>query len=137
MPNPLEALKKASSIGADPDAEMIHNPHNWTRAEMPLAPGAIGGMTDSLKGLFRFSPANEAVMESMYQRANPVFRGLEESGAFSGSRTINPAAPVRETLGELNPEFTPTGGEGLYNIAKAGLKYVPKGEDLVRYLGGK
>lgn len=32
------------------------------------------------------------------------------------------AAPVAETLGEMSPEFTPAGGEGLYNVARGGVR---------------
>lgn len=32
------------------------------------------------------------------------------------------AAPVAETLGEMAPDFTPVGGEGLYNVAKGATR---------------
>lgn len=32
------------------------------------------------------------------------------------------AAPVAETLGEMAPDFTPVGGEGLYNVARGGVR---------------
>lgn len=53
-------------------------------------------------------------------------------GAIQGLAKYFPAAseastytgPIQETLGETDPMFTPVGGEGLYNIAKTGIKSI-------------
>ena len=44
-------------------------------------------------------------------------------GAFNpASEASTYTGPVAETLGETDPFHTPVGGEGLYNVAKAGLR---------------
>ena len=50
-------------------------------------------------------------------------RGLLGRGTGKlASEASHRLAPVVETLGERNPMFTPLGGEGLYNVARQGLK---------------
>ena len=54
--------------------------------------------------------------------------GLLDSGAAGGASEAAGALaprmfnPVAETLGEVAPDFTPVGGEGLYNAGKAAAK---------------
>lgn len=87
MPNPLDALKKASGIGPDPLRSGVH-----LQGGMPMPP-----VTSMLAGL---------------RDAMPMISEASER-----------IAPVAETLGEINPQFTPAGGEGLYNVAKEGIKH--------------
>lgn len=116
---------------------------------LPLAKSglsALQGLREALPTSFPTSmesvkdmlhPGSIKYMDSQFEANNPLFRKLEESGMFSGPRTTSGLqSPPAETLGESNPEFTPVGAESLYNYAKAGLKHVPKAEELVRYLGG-
>jgi len=164
MPNPpLDALRKATSIGPDP--QDINNPEAWKLGVMPFLPslagigrgvvGAAGRLRNVLgplvgrslpevsnvvpgassavlEGLQRASqsardlmnnPSAMNMMDRLYQEANPIFRGLEESGTFAGPRTVGGLRhmPVAETLGEVSPEFTPQGGEALYNVGKGAL----------------
>lgn len=90
--DPQAAWQKASSIGADPIAEAIHNPNNWLRGEMPLVSGAVPGMQWLLK-LLKIAPST------------PI-----------ASPPSNFA-----TLGEKLPEFTPVGGEEALNAGRRGL----------------
>lgn len=81
-----------------------------------------------------FNPQQVKNMEAMYQEANPVFRGMQEAGEFSGPRTTsgigasygvpkpNYSGPMK-SLGELDPSMTPMGGEELFN---AGQPPMPK-----------
>lgn len=55
----------------------------------------------------------------------PSVQGGASSGASGASQAL-------ETLGEMSPEFTPQGGEGMLNWARQGLKAVPKAQDLIR-----
>lgn len=147
MPNPLDALKKAQSIGPVTPGNRFNIPaDSIKRGEMVALPGE--GAIGALKGLYQKSGIIPEVMESMYQRANPVFKRLQDAGMFAGDRTAGAAAsagsravqsapraipnlaseasyraaPVRETLGEINPEFTPMGGEGLFNVGKEAVQ---------------
>lgn len=153
MPGPLNALRKSQSIGPDPYAA---DPSQISRGEMATMPG-IGGVMAGLKSLFRrptpaarMAPQIEplpahavGMMDKMYEQANPVFKRMQQAGAFGGDRTVgswaqaSPRAyraapraseasyridPVQETLGEINPEFTAVGGEGLYNTGKEAMR---------------
>lgn len=133
--NPLNALKKASSISAGPRVpgqDEYGNNIPVSQGVMPFPDvaslpfagkvgEAISGLAKSAPKILGFSPETEAVMNSMYQKANPVFKGLEEAGQFAGDRTTGSLRPVMP-LGASNPEFTPVGEEGLYGLAKAGLR---------------
>lgn len=90
------------------------------------APGAIGALSkwsaDDLLG----NPSSMAVMDRMYKSANPTFQQLNKGGMFSGPRNVGnlygPTAKAAETLGEGVAEFTPVGGEAMYNVARQGLQ---------------
>lgn len=62
--NPLEALKKATSIGPNPSAD----PDNWMRGEVPLGP---------LKGLAAATTKLPKVLEDIFAK-NPAARGVYE-----------------------------------------------------------
>lgn len=154
MPNPIDALRKASSIGPDPRAV---DPSQISRGEMAIGPGSLSGAIAGLRGLFaRPAPIRQVAaqiepltagatqrMEQMYQQANPTFRRLQDAGMFGGDRTVGswsqaaPRAPravprasetssrmtpVQETLGEMRPDFTPVGGEDMYNVGKRAVQ---------------
>lgn len=99
-----------------------------------VAPGAIEGLMGAIEGPSSAAdmahPGAQAKMESMYQEANPTFRKLEDSGMFGGDRSVGgihqipPRPPAMETLGEVNPEFTPLGGEGLFNSGRGMEDYM-------------
>ena len=148
MPNPLDALRKAQHIGPDP----IGPNAPVAQGVMPMLPAIQGllGLFKAPEAVARVAPQIEPLsagavqrMEQMYQRANPVFKRLQEAGAFAGDRTVGswpqvvsgasravPAAseassriaPVMETLGETHPDFTPVGGEGLYNVGREAVR---------------
>lgn len=159
--NPLNALKKASSISSNPSSP---DPSLISRGQMPVPPwgsimsgvgqaaqGAATAAPEALQGLAKavpsgiqqLGPETTNVMNRMYQVANPAFKALQDAGTFIGDRTTGllqslpkvaqaavPAGseastytgPVAETLGEVDPFHTPVGGEGLYNVARAGLR---------------
>jgi hypothetical protein len=99
MPNPLDALKKAQTITATPSdkirAQISDTPITQGMMSMPPA-GALEGLLGSLRGWL------------------PGAAKVAQAGSEASTY-----APVAETLGEVNPEFTPTGGEGLYNVGKS------------------
>ena len=77
MPNPLDALKKAQTIGPEPQV---------MRAEMPLVAGgsmALKGLTSAMD---LSKPTAKIIAERMFQQAHPVFKKLQEAGAFAGDR---------------------------------------------------
>lgn len=87
---------------------------------------ALNRAAPSIKPL---SPGNVGMMDKMYAQSNPVFKGLEKAGAFGGERSTFSSAPqamapkigqAGETAGEFASEFTPRGGEDMYNIARGG-----------------
>lgn len=94
--NPMEALRKARS----PQPELAAKLGPVTQSGMPMLPGV--GAFSGLKGLAE--------------------GGLEKVAPAASSWLGKASQPVAETLGETNPMFTPVGGEGLYNVAKQGLK---------------
>jgi hypothetical protein len=47
---------------------------------------------------------------------------------------INRIRPVMETLGERGAEFTPVGGEALYNLGKGGLNAINKAGSMLERL---
>lgn len=93
--NPLEALKKASFIG--PDWTM--DPNIVKRGEMPM-------------------PNIGPILGAVGRYAQPAIRAL--GGLLGGSRgnIARRSAPVMETLGERIPDFTPVGGEAMYNAGR-------------------
>ena len=151
----IQGLMRAGSrIGLDdPQAIMGVGAPPMPSELMEIVPGVMGRLRGALSGpaveaVSRsardiLNPATAVTMSRMYQSARPAVQALQDAGAFAGDRTVGglhriagAAGTVREKLGEYLPEFTPVGGEALYNLGKAGAKYVPKAEDLVRWLGG-
>lgn len=147
-------LSAGSRIGLDdPQAVMGVGAPPSPSELTEIVPGVMGRLRGAISG-----PGVEAAtqsardvlnpiaarnMDALYKQAHPAFRALQDAGAFIGDRTVGglhhiagAAGAVGEKLGEYVPEFTPVGGEALYNLGKAGAKYVPRGEDLVRWLGG-
>lgn len=98
MPNPLDGLKKAQHIGPDPLGAS-----NMSRGEM--MPFPVGSAMEAIAGIPKVAEAAKGASE--------LFPGMRE---YFG--------PVQETLGEYMPDFTPVGGESMYNIGKQALKGV-------------
>lgn len=98
--NPLSGLKKATGIGAAP----LDNLGPVTQDIMPMLPGGV------LAGL------RNAVGSGLGDVAETAPRASVPQWEAS-----HRAFPVQETLGESHPDFTPVGGEGLFNVAKQGL----------------
>ncbi len=67
----------------------------------------------------QLGPVTSSVMPMLPQGILGPLRGL-----LGAKAPMTPAINAAETLGEANPEFTPVGGEGLYNVAKTGVKAV-------------
>ena len=104
--NPLAALRNASGIGPDPYGV---SDLTVSRGEMPILPLAASGgsaVLRGLRGLFRRPTA-------------PVGAARALPGASEASSRV---APVMETLGEVSPEFTPQGGEALYNMGRKAVQ---------------
>ena len=78
--NPLDALRKAQTIGPNPLAE-----ENWLRGEMPLGP-----LAGPLEGLKRALPALEEIPDAL--------RGI---GTFAGPRVQGITRPVSQYADEL------------------------------------
>lgn len=70
MPNPLDALKKATTIGPDPLAQ-----EHWLRGEMPLPPVGVG-----LSQLKQAIDALRAAGPQIGGYAGPVVSGLQSVG---------------------------------------------------------
>jgi hypothetical protein len=104
-----------------------------------VGPEAIAGLQKAIP-----SPLSSDVIsnlaskaEQLAGRAGPTFDQMEAAGAFAGDRTAggiarNFQAPVRkayETLGEIDPTFTPVGGEDYYNMGRSTPKTSTSGLD--------
>jgi len=105
-PNPLNALRKASSISSNPSSP---DPSLISRGQMPVPPwGSImSGVGQAAQGAAKVVPD---ALAGLRGALNPA----SEASTYTG--------PVAETLGEVDPFHTPVGGEGLYNVARAGLR---------------
>lgn len=95
--------------------------------------GTPGRILENAAGkIHTLNPRQVGNMERMYQEANPVFKGLENAGNFAGDRSVGGIArsfkpqpsvpstfnPIQETLGEMSSEFTPVGGESMFNMGR-------------------
>ena len=109
---PFEALKKASSIGPAMEVK---------RGEMPLAPFG-GAILTSAKDIL--TPAAKAMGERLFQQANPIFRGLQKAGVFAGDRSVQLGRPISTAQAALPAEFSPVGGESLYNAIRPAVKAI-------------
>jgi hypothetical protein len=110
MPNPLDALRKAETIGAGPREQLVAKVNSIpvTQSIMPMLPGSI---LNGLRGL--------------------IGDGLGLGGkvapkAIQAGSEASSYSPVAETLGEINPEFTPatSAGESMYNAGRQGIQKV-------------
>lgn len=146
MPNPLEALQKAQTIGAGPTerkralfSEAGDQP--MSQGVMPMLPeGALSGLMGMAGRLFgggaKVAPAApqavqggiqglpagaEAMIQRLSAGARPVVEGLQRAGAFAGDRTVG-GLHQAATLGSQAAEFTPQGGEALYNAGKGAVQ---------------
>jgi hypothetical protein len=90
------------------------------RGASMLTPEATALATASARDII--NPTTAQVIDRMYQAAKPTFEGMK--GAFAGDRTVGglhslasraATAPIGETMGAVNPYFTPVGGEAAYN----------------------
>ena len=104
MPNPQNAWQHAATIG--PTGPQKAPPGETKIGMMPwVPPGGLGTILAGLKGWL------------------PGAGEVASGGILGRSRAIpglvpKRYAPVAETLGEANPEFTAVGGEGMYNAAR-------------------
>jgi hypothetical protein len=84
--------------------------------------GFGAGALEGLRGLL--TPANLALaavpMLAAGRGVPAAMQGLAEVAPTMG-RTTTRVLPAMETLGETMAEFTPRGGEALYNIGKRGM----------------
>lgn len=115
MPNPLDALKKAETIGAGPGErfrQLLHDtPVTQDSAPLPLSTAAmnglgglgrsVGGWVKGLmgggeeaapgvvQGVLRGLPEGaEDMITRLSAGARPVVQGLQRAGAFAGDRTV-------------------------------------------------
>ncbi len=117
MPNPLEALRQYK-LRAAPALEGVE----VTQSIMPFLPGA-----GVMQGLKQATPK---------RLEDAVFNKIKEAGTFSGNRLnrvptegkfgLSSATPRKamERLGEFDPEFTPVGGEWLYNAGRQAVRTI-------------
>ena len=115
--DPLNALRKATSISSNPSSP---DPSLISRGEMPVPPFPlhIGGIGEPwgkiMSGVDFATPRYAKIVPDALQGLRGALNPMSEASTYTG--------PVAETLGEVDPFHTPVGGEGLYNVARAGLR---------------
>ena len=104
MPNPQTGWQKAATIG--PTGPQKAPPGEMKMGMMPWIPS--GGLGTALAGLKSWLPGAGEVASGGNLGLSRAIPGL----------TPRPYASVTETLGELLPEYTPRGGEAMYNMGQ-------------------
>ena len=140
LTSPLNAALGAAddiplALGGAVLGKMAPGVLNLLRAAPEAAEG-LEGAAGAMSGVAEASPAAQDILNpatqsqitSMYQQANPAFKALQESGAFSGNRTVGagnltPHPALGPSMGyempslsDTNPMFA-TGNEGIVNAA--------------------
>lgn len=109
--NPLEALRKAETIGPAPE---------MTLGMMPLPP--FGRAIQGLKGLLDRAPQIEVVNPTTISQVAPTAEDVSGIlGQLRGSLARVPTSGTR-LPSQVNPEFAPVGGEGVVNAARTVAK---------------
>lgn len=94
------------------------NPH------LPATPQALYGLQKA--HAIGADPAAQAMHDMKQQQMQAALPDPENRGSTAVDGLLNLArnytGPVQETLGEHDPTFTPTGGEGLFNVARGGVR---------------
>jgi hypothetical protein len=126
-----ELMRRASQLGLDDPSSVMTPPGMGiaTAAAQPVA-AAIPETYSAAKTLMH--PGAEAVMNRLSTAAQPTFNAMKDAGSFAGDRTVGglrsllsrAVAPASEASSRMAPDFTPVGGEGLYNTGKAMLSKV-------------
>lgn len=94
------------------DPNMMLNLLSQQTSGVGLASAALPFAGPALRGAAGIARGTEA--------APGALQGLR--GATQGARVARGVVPAAETLGEISPEFTAVGGEGMYNASKPAVK---------------
>lgn len=131
--DPMKELKGAWDFANEPllpqgaiqpMQDRLEQPHLDQSPMMARVKGFGSGALSGLRNLT--SPINLASIAGTFmgggaapKLAGEAIEGGE--GAMSALKGLNPrtyTGPISETLGEVNPMFTPQGGEGMFNASK-------------------
>lgn len=98
--------------------DTLTTPHLHQSPGMARLKGFGAGALEGLRGLT--SPLQLAGMAGL---GGSVIGALRAAGGAAGglgeaASAMGRAGPAMETLGEVSPEFTPVGGEEMYNVGK-------------------
>lgn len=125
--SPMEARMRGFGAGALEGMRGLTTPLDLAAVAMPMAGRAISGLK-GMMGAGRAAQAAGPTMDIIEQ--NPIKQVAGSMGdveSLIGDMRRNMArvpqagskmAPMAETLGERAAEFTPAGGEAMYNIGK-------------------
>lgn len=116
MPSASELLHKPL-IPEEPVRKLQEQIDPRSLEQSPWVARLRGFGAGALEGLRNLSsPAQLANIASV---AIPMMGAYRAPKAVQGlAEAISDAAPAAQTLGELLPEYTPRGGEALYNIGR-------------------
>lgn len=118
-------LQNAQGIG--PAYDPYQDQANWKQGMIPAMPTDLGAKAgQSLLGLLKDR-----------LKGNAMAGGLEALKGLWRGKTGTPTAPpeIGTPLGQMNPEFTPVGGEGLYNMGRqAGKAIADPAENIYKVL---
>ena len=135
--SPMEARVRGFGAGALQGLAGMSTPLNIGMAAMP----AMGAMMRGGQAAKRLAPALDLIDTPTPKQVMP---GADDVNALIGDLRRNLAKvpsrrPPMETLGEVNPQFTPVGGEGIYNAGQgaAGSGPVDAYQLLLSKLGGR
>ncbi len=101
-----------------------------TGTPLSLSGSEVLAATQSARDIL--NPTTSKVMSRMYEAAKPTFQAMKNQ--FAGDRTVGgiqglagrmSGSPAAETLGEVLSDFTPVGGEALYNVGKGAVVHQP------------
>lgn len=138
--SPMAARMRGFGAGAMEGMRGMTDPLSLASMAMPGL-GALKGMGRAGQMAAKAAPTIDLVEPAAVRQVAP---GMDDVNALIGDMQRNLArVPKRpkpmETLGERAPDFTPVGGEGMYNAGRQASQPVPSDayQHLLRNMGGR
>ncbi len=143
----MNAQIRGGLAGAAQGVRESFNPLSIGTSMLPFIGGAARGMMGAGRAAKAAGPTLDLVEPSVVKQVAPA---MDDVDSLIGDMQRNLAkvpnraqpAPHMETLGESAAEFTPMGGEGLYNAGRGAMNQNPDAmeslyQHLMRTMGGR